>query len=172
MLDEQFMFMMQGGFTKRFHTAPTIREHTVGHHSFGVACICYLLADAAPSAALLMAALCHDLAEQHVGDVPSPTKRAIPALKEQLDNYENEVLARHELKFFLTDREISILKMADILDGMWNCCIERKLGNQAIAPAYTNFRSYAMGVMPAKECPELDIFNKIEEVWRNANGVK
>lgn len=169
-MQDKFLFMMEGGFTKRFHTVPTVREHTVGHHSFGVACLCYLLSNCEPSAKLLMAALSHDMAEQWMGDIPSPTKRALPTLKVMLDIHEHEMLSKNGLDINLTVEEQDILKMADILDGLWNCCVERRLGNQAIVVPYENFRAYAIQIMPAKECPALEIFNIIDNLWRKSNG--
>lgn len=66
-------FMWRGGYTTRYHTERTLREDTVGHHSFNVAAIVmYVRPDA--SAALLRAALLHDVAEHVLGDIPAPVK--------------------------------------------------------------------------------------------------
>lgn len=167
-ITDQVEFALNGGFTKRFHTVQTLREHTVGHHSFGVAVLCiYLSGDVKPRVELITSALFHDLAEQMVGDIPSPTKRSIPSLKIELDKYEEEFLAKYGMNIELTKEEKHMLKTADILDGMWNCIQERKLGNKGIEEAYNNFCSYAL-IM------ELDgvgqsIFNHFSNLWRKYN---
>lgn len=169
-IEHKMNFMLVGGFTKRFHTIPTLREHTVGHHSFGVACFAWLLAGERCSAALLMSALTHDLAEQHVGDIPSPTKRAMPSLKHDLDCYEYSFLENAGLEFDLSIENQRILKIADIFDGMWNCVVERRLGNQIIAVAYYNFKSYA-AAMNLKGL-ELQLYVHLSNLWEQANGRK
>lgn len=169
---DQIEFMLAGGFTKRFHTVMTLREHTVAAHSYGVACLCYLLSNCDPSVNLLMAALTHDMAEQFVGDIPSPSKRGSTALKEHLDKLEGGFLFTNGLVFELDPKEKVILKTADIFDGMWNCIQERKLGNKGIEVAYHNFNSYATSILPpynggqVAQPVEWSIFDQLVKLWR------
>ena len=67
-------FIATGAEVTRYHTVFTINKETVGHHSHGVAMMVLMIKPDA-SASLLKAALCHDLSEQVVGDIPSPAKR-------------------------------------------------------------------------------------------------
>ena len=135
-----------GGFVKRYHTQHTIHQQTVGHHSFNVAWICEFITAGAASRNLLMAALQHDIAEFHVGDVPAPTKRRVTEVKELFDAIENEVLIEHghpDYVSMLTDEEKAILKVADCLEGMLFCLRELKMGNLHAETAYHNFQNYA-----------------------------
>jgi 5'-deoxynucleotidase YfbR-like HD superfamily hydrolase len=140
-LMKQIDFIRKGGITKRYHTKNTLKDNTVAHHSFGVAWMCYLLSEGRPSAALLVAALAHDLAEQLTGDISSPTKRKFPVLAEMVQAMESEALEEHELNLEpeLTNQEARVLKMADCMDGMLFCISEMELGNRSI---YEVFRRY------------------------------
>src|SRR5690606_41858479 len=69
--------IIRGGRVRRFHTVPTVAEHTVGHHSFGVAWFVHLLYRGRPPVHMLIAARTHDLAECEEGGIPAPAKRAL-----------------------------------------------------------------------------------------------
>lgn len=64
----------QGSYVRRFHAKPLIGEQNLGHHSFGALSLLLLL-HPDPSPLLIKAVLWHDMAEQYVGDVPSPALR-------------------------------------------------------------------------------------------------
>lgn len=150
-------FMWRGGNVKRYHTERTLMEDTVGHHSYNVACIIMHLRPGA-SAALLRAALKHDMAEWKMGDMPAPAKRAMPDFIE-LDSggppYKartfREVFAIREAELLelsgiatenLSDEEAWVLKLADSMDGMRFCIQERRMGNVGVTPIWENFRAY------------------------------
>lgn len=136
-------FIFKGGKTKRFHTADTATSQTVAEHSFGVAWLVMVVFPAARKE-LILAALSHDLAEHLVGDVSSPTKRKYPALKAALDVAEHTLLAEAGLDYEsgLSNLELKILKLADMLDGMLYCIRERKMGSTMCVEVYNNFHSY------------------------------
>jgi 5'-deoxynucleotidase YfbR-like HD superfamily hydrolase len=138
-IQDQLQFVLRGAAVTRFHVHPVIKPQTDGAHSFGVAWICYLLSDSKPSLNLVLAALAHDLAEHKVGDVPFPTKHAIPGLNDQLNLLENSYLANAGLDFPLTDDEKRILSLADRLEGMCYCAQERALGNKGAEEWYDNY---------------------------------
>lgn len=179
-------FMWAGGNTKRYHTAKTIAEDTVGHHSYNVACIImYLWPDA--SARLLRAALKHDMAEHKTGDMPAPMKRKLP----DYVDYENDgervsfrtvygqaedtemLLAGVRLEN-LTHEESWLLKYADALDGMRFCIQERCMGNQRIKEVYSNFKSYVELLIqeaPASLVAAAQaLYGGLAAKWREADG--
>lgn len=80
----------------------------------------------------MLAALTHDLAELHTGDMPYPFKYANPQLKEYLDDAECTILASVRLDVLLTPEETLILKAADMLDLALKCVDEVELGNQTV----------------------------------------
>lgn len=151
-------FMWHGGETRRYHGFRMLMEDTVGHHSFNVCCIILkVMPDA--SAALLRAALKHDVAEHIVGDMPAPSKRAAPdyhlggsesskvmTFREWFGQYEAQTAAQHgvQLDEDLTAEEAWLLKFADSLDGMRFCLNERRLGNShpRLIRCYETFEGY------------------------------
>lgn len=82
--------LLESADVKRWHTCPSL-DQNVAEHAWGVATILALY-HPRPSADLLRAALLHDCHEKKFGDIPSPTKRALP----ELVMYEEA----HELLFF------------------------------------------------------------------------
>lgn len=159
-------FVYDGAAVKRYHTARTLEQQTVGAHSFGVAMMCYILTAGRPSAELLMGALSHDLAEHKVGDIPSPTKRATPGLAQALQRQEDAVLGAHGLLWELNPTEARVLKLADYMDGMVYCCQEAELGNTSIAEVYYNFHSYAAELLNTPH--EKEIFTSIARRWEDS----
>lgn len=126
-------YFRDGFNVKRFHTARIVQEETVGHHSANVAMLCYHLTLGEPSAALLLAALTHDMGEQYTGDVPATAKWKSPSLKRALDELE-ELCGAVSMTERLTPLERRILKQADMLDLCLKCYEELDLGNANAAP--------------------------------------
>tara|TARA_Y100001973_G_C5147548_1_gene306251 strand:- start:43 stop:423 length:381 start_codon:yes stop_codon:yes gene_type:complete len=82
-------------------------------------------------AALFHAALLHDVPEQLIGDVPSPTKWAHPRLAKELDLAEESFWDTVGVKFpALTTEEQLQLKIADMMELLWYCIEEERLGNK------------------------------------------
>ncbi len=123
-----------GNRVKRYHTVDTVVGETVGHHSANMAILCVLLSEEKPSAALLMAALTHDMAEQFTGDIPTTAKWESKELKEALASME----ARFDRYWFnstpLAPRELKVLKQADILDLCFKAVEEINMGNNQFRP--------------------------------------
>lgn len=145
-------FLLFAGHVRRFHSVPTIRDNTVGHHSWGVAQLCWLLTEGKCSANLLYYALNHDVAELVVGDVPAPTKRSAPGLKEAMDRLEDQVLTENGITLpDLTPDEFNTFKLADYMDGMMNCIFEKNLGNRGVIAAFNTYANYIRGHLQAFE---------------------
>lgn len=118
----------------RFHTARTIHDETVGHHTFNMVNLLLIMTNGEVSRNLLIAAVCHDLGEPAVGDIPSPVKRAMPKeLQNVVKRMEDEaVLAIHPYAPIISNEEAATLKLADNIDGLLKCRDELRLGNRAI----------------------------------------
>lgn len=177
-LATKLKFIYKGANTHRFHTADTLTKQTVGQHSFGVAWLVLLLAPSARKE-LICAALAHDLAEHIVGDVASPAKRRFPDLAVAVSKAEGVLLNNMGLDWEggLTDHELRILKLADMLDGMMFCVRERRMGSKVVKEIYDNFYSYIKELISvnnagwfAKEYQEL--IEEINNMWEKYDGSK
>lgn len=164
----QLFFIREGGNVERFHTVRTIKPETVGHHSFLVAWFCWLLANENPSVNLIMSALSHDLAEHIMGDVPSPTKRALD-ISEKLALVEAGHLGSAGLLFELTAKENRTLKIADIFSGMMFCIQERYMGNRVLVEVFLRYSSYLVKLKPLSSLEE-DIDSLIQRLWRRVDN--
>lgn len=123
-----------------------------------------LLCDGCPSTQLLMAALGHDLAEQYVGDIPSPTKRELK-ISEKLGHLEDTILHRHGAHVILTADEKRTLKIADCLDGMMFCVSELRSGNRRAHIIYERYLSY-IEEMGGLTGAEVRVLGQVKELHR------
>lgn len=157
--------MWEGGETMRFHTCKMIREDTVGHHSYGVACVMMHVYPDAP-AHLLRACLKHDMAEAFTGDMPAPAKRGL-GIREQFAAFEEQHLAAVGIPPEpLEPWEAWLLKCCDSIDGLRITIRERAMGNQLIEFAHMNFQKYVSELlaMATGGCPG-PIFQKAEALF-------
>lgn len=110
------------GSTHRWHTNPVYcaTGDRVDGHSARVAVLILQFMPDAP-AALLRAAIVHDLGENAVGDIASPVKWKNPALYAAAEVLEAEALAEMGLAFpALPDDLAAILHLCDGLDAyLW-----------------------------------------------------
>lgn len=151
--------MWTGGETQRFHTITTLRPDTVGQHSYGVACVLMHVWPQA-SARLLRAALKHDMAEAHTGDMPAPAKRAL-GIRERFATYEDDYLKSVGVEpEKLSPWEAWLLKFCDSADGLRVTVRERAMGNQLIELANKNFQSYVDALLSEPICVGSDIYNR------------
>jgi 5'-deoxynucleotidase YfbR-like HD superfamily hydrolase len=143
MKKEQLLEVRRAGDIKRYHLHRTIGEQTVASHSWGVAMLVYALCEA-PSANLIKAVLCHDIAERAVGDIPSPVKKLLTKeAKDSLDEMEQIYLDTVGISWgYLTEYEKEVLNVADILEGMLYCLDQVQLGNLNMVSIYKTSVSY------------------------------
>jgi 5'-deoxynucleotidase YfbR-like HD superfamily hydrolase len=111
--------LYKSGFVQRWHTHPVLARsgQTLGHHQWGVATIIAAL-HPAPSAALLMTAMWHDVGEAVAGDVPHTAKRANLTLSYELGKVEDK--ARQKLtrcKIAISDEGHAWIELADRLEA-------------------------------------------------------
>ena len=135
-------YLRNAGHVKRWHTVRTLKEETVAQHTYGVMSLLVELCNGKPSSKLLCAALCHDIAEQHTGDIPATTKWNFPEIAIAIKNAELDTENRMGATFDLTPEEVLLLKAADMLDLCWFCLEERALGNKNVVEIYERGMDY------------------------------
>lgn len=162
-MKDSIEFIVGGGEVKRYHTMFTIQQETVGHHSHAVACLVILL-DPEARRELIMAALYHDLAEQHTGDIPSPAKREY-GIGDQVADLEKRLINAAGLFWpNLSESEKRVLKLADLAHGALSCVREMSLGNRRMEAVFHRFLGYA-NIMNLNG-REQDLFEAIREIHR------
>lgn len=116
---------------RRFHTEPVIVEETVGHHSANVVAILIdLYQPEFPPAALIVAALYHDLDEYYTGDAPAPVKKENPSVKAAMDRAGDRWRRHYKLTSpVLRQEEFAVLKFADAYDCVLSFTEEAILRN-------------------------------------------
>jgi 5'-deoxynucleotidase YfbR-like HD superfamily hydrolase len=161
----QLTLIERGGRTLRCHTVPHLQPQSVAAHTYGVAWLCWLFSNEKPSAALLLAAMAHDMPECETGDIPAPTKRTLK-IRETSQDLEDFVMDQFSMpKFPLTTEEARILKVADVLELAQYCVRERSMGNRNLQmwQMYQNALLYAKEVV--KTDLEKKVINHIENTW-------
>lgn len=158
--------LMDASQTLRCHTLPVQRASNLAEHSYGVALLCdHLSSPGRASAALLRAALHHDLHECETGDVPHPVKRKNAGLSKELKIEEYEFNTFYELtdEESLSDEERRILRIADMLEFLIHCRGEWLKGNtRLLVPVNTALESLIK--YGAEEMPRaLDLILIIKE---------
>src|SRR5262245_44829448 len=122
------------GCVKRYSTWPMLKEQSVGHHAWRVACI-FVEVFGMPRAEVLYYCLHHDSGELFAGDVPFGVKKQIPHLKEAMDQAEAIGLHQLELKLpELTKEERIQVKICDYLEMHETGEHELNLGNRYAEP--------------------------------------
>lgn len=149
----QQRLIRKGGAVKRWHTIETITEQTVAAHSWGVACVCL---DIWPdcSRSLITAALHHDVPEARVGDVPAPVKWEYPSLKKELDKVEDAEAEAIGISYKLNESDKVKLKIADMMELLWFCIDEERLGNRNMKEVFVRGVKYLQDIeldIPATE---------------------
>lgn len=144
-------FIREAASVKRCHTVRTLGNQTIAEHSYHVAMLCWKLCDMEPSAALLKAALFHDLPEISTGDIPAHVKWESSAMRSTLATLENRFNKEHKLEVpELTEKEELILKWADGLELMWYCVDQLMLGNRNVDTMYQRISSALLKLDPVK----------------------
>tara|TARA_B100000678_G_scaffold289414_1_gene299899 strand:+ start:1657 stop:2211 length:555 start_codon:yes stop_codon:yes gene_type:complete len=179
-LSNRLGFMMDGRAVRRYHTAHVLDHQRIDAHSWGVAMVIMLLLpdETMRRAALIEAALVHDLAEQQWGDIPAPTKRALPTeMRSRLSQLEDDELAANGFHVNLTTAEKRLLKIADAADGALHCIVERRMGNAMVTSVFQNFWTYlteeqAIGELVVDtQVAEQELKECIQMAWMRAAGV-
>lgn len=128
---------------KRFHTVPTIQTQTVGQHVANMMglliCTGYNY-----SGYLIHAIYTHDMPEVSIGDIPAPAKREMEDVKKMESEWYK---ANGVPELVLSTKDYWLLNLLDVLEGVFFCKSELKLGNQLITGCYNNYRRMLEGLM-------------------------
>lgn len=130
--------LLEGGAIKRYHMKQTIKEQAVSTHSWRMAAIIHSLWPDC-SKALIMAALFHDVSERVTGDIPSPVKRANPALRSELNRVTTEEEIRLDIRYELTLEEQNLLSWVDRFEGCLFCLDEIQFGNKKMHNTFLRY---------------------------------
>lgn len=133
--------VLHSGDVVRFHNHVGIDKQKTAEHQWGVALILeYIYPECSKS--LLLAALTHDAAEYMTGDIPFPAKQSSPELNDMLREMEMRWEEENGVYFDLHHEEKAILKMADILEGMWFCVHQVRVGHINAKRPFRKWRKY------------------------------
>lgn len=142
-LSSQVGYALRGSLVSRYHNRTTIVQDTVGRHSTVVAWLCWALSDGAPSTALVMAAVTHDLPESVLSDISAPVKHLLKGATDMLEDRVHEKLVLMDFGKMLSDNEAAVLKMADKLEGLLFSAHEVKgLGNRRMLGVMKKYDLY------------------------------
>jgi 5'-deoxynucleotidase YfbR-like HD superfamily hydrolase len=158
--------MRRAGNVKRFHTHSVIGENTVAHHSWGVAILLLELIEK-PSLDMMRACIYHDAFEVVTGDIPWTAKQRNPTIKHVADNMEADVALEIDVMWNLMPWEEHSIKFCDMLDLMWFCVSQRKLGSANMDEVFENGRRFLMG-----HCQEFKEYEELSgSVLETANAM-
>lgn len=87
---DRIVAIRTGGATERCHGITHHGSYSVAAHTWGVLCLLFVLWPE-DFARLAPRVMFHDVPEGWIGDVPAPTKRFSPAVKEAIDSMETRV---------------------------------------------------------------------------------
>lgn len=131
-------------FVPRWSILRKIRDQNIAEHSYYVTLYAGQIADFinwnGDRAALLDAALRHDIEEVYMADWPGPSKRAVVNPEKYMMHVHNENQVRfgddYEKRGVVADNIVedvnTILKVADLMDECFYLATEKQLGNKAV----------------------------------------
>lgn len=146
---------MKAGQVRRFHIHPTIGQETVAEHTYGVAMLVLMLTNRKASAALLRAALYHDIPEIETSDVPFTVKASFPIVKCSLEVLEEEFLTKWDMIIDLNEADKLVLKWADMLQLLFYCKQQRELGNRGMNAVFARGVDFLNSLKPVEHGREL-----------------
>ena len=136
---------------KRFHVKRTLRQQTVGEHTFGVLMLLRMVlpggANGDDLILFMVATMHHDLPELVTGDIPAPVKRRAPALAAELDKLERTAEDLY-VDIRLDPAEKTMLKWADTMELVLWCMEERDLGNRNLDRTVSRALGYIHEMQP------------------------
>ena len=157
--------ILQSGEVSRYHAHAGVAGQYTGQHQWGVALILQHIYPAATKE-LLMAALLHDAAEYHTGDVPAPVKWGNPTIRRSLETMENSWNTEMGIATYmkLTKTERGLICWADAAEGMWYCIQQIKCGNKSAMRPFRKWKSRLMEMgCPTEAAKEFMLFLIAEE---------
>lgn len=140
---EKIIQSRAGGRVERCHSIPHQSGYSVAAHSWGVAMLMhYLWPEDFPRLALQC--LSHDVPEAWVGDVPAPTMRYVPGLREALGHLEGDLNRSLGLpgEDELDPEDLAKLKACDRLEFYLWCRDQLAMGNRFAQEACCEIERY------------------------------
>lgn len=133
-----------GGKVQRCHGIPHNGSYSVAEHSWGVAMLLWYIFPE-HFTRLVPYALSHDVPEAWVGDVPAPTMRYVPGLREALSGLEGMLNHRIGLpaENELSGEEHAVLKACDRLELYLWAMEQTLMGNQFAYGCMEELERYA-----------------------------
>lgn len=109
--------LYESSFVQRWHTHPRLARlgQTLGHHQWGCAALLASL-HPAPTTALLLATLFHDVGEAATGDMPYSAKKVYGDILRPLEKKAAERISNHT--FDLSDEDERWIKLVDRLESV------------------------------------------------------
>lgn len=141
-----------GGRVERCHGIPHQGSYNNAAHSWGVAMLLHAIWPE-DFGRLALNCLSHDVAEAWVGDVPAPTMRYVPGLRQQLGALEGRLcealgLPREDA---MAPEDHAKLKACDRLEFWLWCREQRLMGNSFAAEAQEELERYLIETpLPAR----------------------
>lgn len=138
---DDILATLRSGGVERYHAQPDVPAQSTAEHMWGVAILMLKFYGRDLSTKLLAAALTHDCGEVGIGDVPSPTKRASPEVKETFDRLEEEMLIKLGVNWVgtLSEEETLALKICDVLEGLHYVTRKLHVPNMRVAKAWAEY---------------------------------
>ncbi len=133
--------ILLSGDVVRFHNHAGIDKQKNSEHQWGCALIVQYIHPEC-SKELLLAALTHDAAEYVTGDIPFTAKLLNPELKSILDEMERKWEQDNDVNFSISNGEKKILKIADVLEGMFFCIQQVRVGHINAKRPFRKWRKY------------------------------
>lgn len=164
----------QAGRVNRYHGRDLIKQEKVSDHTFNVLNLLFILTNGQVSQRLVTGALFHDMGEYATGDLPSPTKRALPTeTRELLEGMEALAVAKIHYWYAedMTENERFLLKIADNLDGLIKSMEEYHMGNNLMRDCCDNYANYLDDTIRGREHDQ--VFMIVTEYvtnWRKLGG--
>lgn len=152
-----------GGSVERCHSIRHQGSYSNAAHSWGVAMLMLQLwPDDFPR--LVTACLTHDIPEFWVGDIPAPTMRAVPGMKESLSKLEDRLLNRLGLPGLeeLSELDYKKLKACDWLEFWLWCKDQDFIGNKFAQVNKIEIESY-MDKMTMPE-PAHSVYRRMKDM--------
>lgn len=112
---------------QRFHCKRTLRDQTVGQHSFNMVTLLLIVAPDARKE-VFQTIVHHDLPELFTGDMPGPFKRAHWQIGQLMEEAEKDLEPLYR-EFGLNAAEQALVKMLDRIEGAMWALEEVRMGN-------------------------------------------
>lgn len=128
---DRILAAREGMAVERVHTAPHLKEYTVGQHVANIVMLAVIL-HPNPHAALLRAIVTHDIGERWSGDIPGYIKRVDPAIRAACDAAEEDHARRCGFLTVLNADDQQWLKALDSFE-LWLWCQDQlAFGNRHV----------------------------------------